>query len=63
MKQSIARDRDDVDIFVINKRWHGLSGEWREHLHEEIKHLVGHLVINDMDTLYKEKNHLLGLAL
>jgi len=26
MKQSIARDRDDVDIFVINKRWHGLSG-------------------------------------
>ena len=31
--QSIAHDRDDVDIFfIINKGWHGLSGEWCGHL-------------------------------
>jgi len=26
-------------------------------LHEEIEHLVGHLVGNDVDTLHEEKNH------
>jgi len=27
-------------------------------LHEEIEHLVSHLVGNDMDTLHEEKIHL-----
>jgi len=37
MKQSIAHDRDDVDIFVIDKRWYGFSDEWWVNtLHEEI---------------------------
>jgi hypothetical protein len=29
-------------------------------LHEEIKHLVGHLVENDVETLHEEKNRLVG---
>ena len=32
MKQSIAHDRDDVDIFLITKGRHRLSGEWCGHL-------------------------------
>ena len=31
-------------------------------LHEEIEHLVGHLVKNNVDTLHEEKNHLMGFS-
>jgi len=31
-------------------------------LHEEIEHLMGHLVGNNVDTLHEEKNHLLGFS-
>jgi hypothetical protein len=31
-------------------------------LHEEIEHLVGHLVGNDMDTLHEERIHLVGFS-
>jgi len=29
-------------------------------LHEEIEHLVGHVVENDVDTLHEERIHLVG---
>ena len=31
-------------------------------LHEEIEHLVGHLVGKDVDTLHEERNHLVGFS-
>jgi len=31
-------------------------------LHKEIKDLVGHLVGNDVDTLYEERIHLVGFS-
>jgi len=39
-----------------------LVGNNVDTLHEEIEHLVGHLVENDVDTLHEEKNHLLGYS-
>jgi hypothetical protein len=32
-------------------------------LHEEIEHLVGHLVRNDVNTLHEEITHLVGFSL
>jgi hypothetical protein len=52
MKQSIANDRDDMD----------LVGNDVDTLHEEIEHLIGHLVGNDVNTLHEEKNHLVGFS-
>ena len=60
--RSIIHDRDDVDIFLINKRWHGLSGNDAATLHKETKYLVGYLVEIDMDTLYEEKNYLMKFS-
>ena len=31
-------------------------------LHEEIEHLVGHLVRNDVDTLHEERIHLVEFS-
>jgi hypothetical protein len=31
-------------------------------LHEEIEHLVGYLVENDVYTLHEERNHLMGFS-
>ena len=39
-----------------------LVGNDVDTLHEEIEHLVGHLVENDVDTLHEEKNHLVGFS-
>ena len=39
-----------------------LVGNNVDTLHEEIEHLVGHLVENDVDTLHEEKNHLVGFS-
>jgi transposase len=47
----IIRGTGDETKYYTWQRWHGLSGRWRRHLHEEIEHLVG-----------KEKNHLVGLS-
>ena len=63
MKQSIARGRDDVDIFLqLIRDDMDLVGNDVDTLHEEIEHLVGHLVENDVDTLHEEKNHLVGFS-
>jgi hypothetical protein len=39
-----------------------LLGNDVDTLHEEIEHLVDHLVGNDVDTLHEEKNHLVGFS-
>jgi len=37
-----------------------LVGNDVDNLHEEIEHLVGHLVENDVDTLHEERIHPVG---
>jgi hypothetical protein len=39
-----------------------LVGNNVDTLHEEIEHLVDHLVRNDVDILYEEKNHPVGFS-
>ena len=39
-----------------------LVGNDVDTLHEEIEHLVGHLVWNNVDTLHEERNHLVGFS-
>jgi len=39
-----------------------LVGNDMDTLHEEIEHLVSHLVENDVDTFHEERIHIMGFS-